>query len=189
MDFASLIVNYGYLVIFLGTLLEGESWVALGGFAAYQGYMHLPTLIVVAVVGAIIGDQFFFLFGRYKGKAYIQNHPKYRERVARAQGLLEKHHRLLMFGSRFMYGFRAILPIAFGISNVKQSTFIIYNSLSAVVWALIFALGGYTFGGAVEKYLGNLKRIEGYIALLVVIIILTIQFVLWYRKRKNGDNQ
>jgi len=41
-DLQSIIENYGYAVILLGTFLEGETILVLGGVAAHQGYLALP---------------------------------------------------------------------------------------------------------------------------------------------------
>lgn len=186
MDIASLVINYGYLVIFFGTLLEGETWVALGGFAVYQGYLNFPVLVLVAIIGAIIGDQAFFYFGRKKGVSYVAKRPHLKERVERIQVHIEKHQNWLIFSSRFMYGFRAVLPIALGMSRVSEKKFLALNFLGAVVWALLFATGGYLFGGAIEVFLGNIKRFEGYLVFGIILLISVVQLVLWY-KRKNGN--
>src|SRR5688572_33421924 len=37
-----LLDHYGYLAVLVGTVLEGETILILGGFAAHQGYLHLP---------------------------------------------------------------------------------------------------------------------------------------------------
>jgi len=55
-----LIDTYGYWAILVGTLLEGETILLLGGFAAYQGYLALPWVILAAFIGAFCGDQLFF---------------------------------------------------------------------------------------------------------------------------------
>jgi membrane protein DedA with SNARE-associated domain len=188
MDLPSLIQHYGYFAIFIGTLLEGETWVALGGFAVYQGYLFLPTLLVVSIAGALIGDQAFFLFGRYKGKAYLAKHPNLRSKIDRYKVMIEKHRYWLIISSRFMYGFRAILPIAFGVSSVPWVLFLSLNLIGAIVWAMIFAVGGMLFGGAIQVFLGDIKKIEGYLLLVLIVVIFSVQFFLWQRRRKKGDN-
>ena len=60
----SLIDTYGYIAIFIGTLLEGETVLVLGGFAAFRGYLSLPYVILTAFIGSMLGDQFFFYLGR-----------------------------------------------------------------------------------------------------------------------------
>ena len=133
------IQSYGYASIFFFTLLEGEVVVALAGFVASEGYLYLPYVILTAIVGAIIGDHAYFFFGRYKGKHFIESRPKLRARAHRIHRLIERHQDWLIFGSRFMYGFRTILPIAIGTSNVKWTRFSLLNSLGSIVWGFFFA--------------------------------------------------
>ena len=58
----SLIENYGYLAILIGTLLEGGTILVLGGFTAHQGYLALPWVILAAFAGSLCGDQLFFIW-------------------------------------------------------------------------------------------------------------------------------
>ncbi len=186
MDVGYFVEHYGYIAVFLGTLLEGETWVALAGFAVYQGYLKMHILIPIAVVGAVLGDQAFFLFGRYKGKAYLEKRPQLAEKVARAHVLIEKYQNALIIGSRFMYGFRTVLPIALGTSKVSHTRFLILNIIGAVVWAHLFAFGGYAFGGAIETFLGNMKKFEWVLALVLVVIIALAQFIFWRRRKRRA---
>ena len=142
MDFlVELIRDYGYYMVFLGTLLEGETIVALAGFVAHQGYLQMHIIIPVAIAGAVIGDQAFFYFGRYKGRSIIERHPKWNPRVERIHAWLDRHQNWLIFGSRFLYGFRAITPIVLGTSRVSALRFFILNVLGAILWAHLFAFG------------------------------------------------
>jgi len=133
-----LIQQYGYACVFLFTLIEGETVVVLAGFAAYQGYLNIGYVIVVAIVGAVVGDQTFFYFGRFKGRQFLAARPKYAARVKRLHLTIERHQNLLIFASRFMYGFRTIIPIAIGTTNVKGSRFFVLNVLGAIVLGGIF---------------------------------------------------
>ena len=44
----ALIQSYGYAIVFFFTLLEGETVVALAGFVAYQGYLNIYYVVLVA---------------------------------------------------------------------------------------------------------------------------------------------
>lgn len=178
-----LIAQYGYVALFLGTLLEGETIVALAGFAAYQGYLKLGLIIPIAIAGAMIGDQAFFYFGRYKGKRFLEKRPNLKKRVDYVHQLSERYHGWIIFGSRFMYGFRAIIPVAFGTSSTSPMKFFLLNLLGAIVWAPIFALGGYAFGNAIQHFLGNVKKFEIEIMLGVVVFVALMQGVLYLIRR------
>ena len=42
LELSSLLQHYGYLAIFVGTFVEGESMLLLGSFAAHKGYLSMP---------------------------------------------------------------------------------------------------------------------------------------------------
>lgn len=186
MDFlVELVQEYGYFMVFIGTLLEGETIVALAGFAAFQGYLRLDLIIPIAIVGAVIGDQAFFYLGRYKGRTILGKHPRWHARVGTIHTWMERHQNWLIFGSRFLYGFRAITPIVLGTSKVSGLRFFILNVLGAVVWAHLFAFGGYLFGDAIERFLGNVKKFEGIIIAVVIVLTLLIQLLPWWRGKMD----
>lgn len=178
-----LIQQYGYALVFVFTLLEGETVVALAGFAAYQGYLNLGYVILIAIAGAIAGDQAFFYFGRYKGKQFLAKRPKLLNRIHRIHLVIERHQNLLIFGSRFMYGFRTVIPIAIGTTNVKGSKFFILNVLGAVVWGVFFAVGGFAFGNALERFIGHVRRAEKFIIIGVLVGALLVQLIVFLRRR------
>ena len=57
MNISELISQYGYWALFAGTLLEGETWLILAGFAAHQGYLQLHWVMLIAMTGGFLGDQ------------------------------------------------------------------------------------------------------------------------------------
>ena len=67
------VANYGYLAVFIGTLLEGETILVAAGFAAYRGLLDLPSVVLVAIVGGTLGDQTAFQLGRWKGMVSPSN--------------------------------------------------------------------------------------------------------------------
>lgn len=178
-----LLDTYGYPIVFLFTLLEGETVVAAAGFAAHQGYLRLEYVIVTAIIGATIGDQIFFAFGKLKGKEYLNRRPELLARVERVHRLMEKYQNLFIFGSRFMYGFRMLVPVALGTTRVTYRRFFFFNLLGAIVWAVLFANLGYLFGGVLEAVLGKIKRFEELILVFIVIVGLVASRILVQRKK------
>ena len=67
MSLEELVANYGYLAIVIGTFLEGETILVLGGFAAHRGFLELPWVMLCAFLGSMAGDQTFFYIGRRNG--------------------------------------------------------------------------------------------------------------------------
>ena len=89
------VATYGYLSIFFGTLLEGETILIAGGFAAHRGMLNLPLVILVAIVGSSLGDQLAFWLGRYKGNALMERVPALARRKDRIHELLHRYDALI----------------------------------------------------------------------------------------------
>jgi len=179
-----LIQEYGYVILFFWTLFEGETIVVLAGYAVYQEYMRLEVVIVLTFIGTLIGDHVYFFLGRYKGKQLLDCFPSLGPRVMSVNADLERHHEWIIFGSRFLYGFRTVLPIAMGISNIPSWRFTLFNALGGIVWMVVFLSLGYIFAGAIETFIGNLKRIEGYAVSAVILAIALLQCYFWWRRKK-----
>lgn len=156
----SLIQHFGYLAILVGTFLEGETILVMGGFAAHRGYLKLPFVFLMAFIGTALGDQLFFFLGRFRSEATLKKHPSWKPSIDRARSLLDRHQLLIILIFRFLYGLRIITPFAIGMSRFPTRTFVPLNILGAGVWAAVFSVVGYFFGSALEKLLGDFKRYE-----------------------------
>lgn len=75
-----LIQQYGYIALFIGTMLEGEVVLIIAGYAAFQGYMSLPIVIVLAFLGSLVSDHTFFSIGRKKGRDFLEGRPRLRKK-------------------------------------------------------------------------------------------------------------
>lgn len=178
---------YGYPILFLFTLLEGETVVAAAGFAAHLGYLRLEYVIFVALIGAAIGDQLFFLFGKWKGREYLERRPDVLQRVARIHRLLERYQNHFIFGSRFMYGFRMLIPVALGTTSITFRRFFFFNLLGAAVWAILFANLGFLFGGVLEAVLGRIKRVEEFLLLFIIVGGAIVSRVFISRRKRMAE--
>jgi len=108
---------YGYWVVFFGVMLEnaglpipGETILLAAGFRAYQGHFHIPTVMVVAAVGAMIGDNAGYLIGRKLGRGALE---RYGRKVGLKPQLLARFDRFFarngnrtIFFARFITGLR-----------------------------------------------------------------------------------
>jgi membrane protein DedA with SNARE-associated domain len=180
-DLAGLIDSYGYLAVFLGAFLEGETILAMAGLAAYRGYLDFYKVVMIAMAAGFLGDQVYFFLGRFKGKQVLERFPDMKRRAQRFDRMLSRWHAPLIVALRFMYGFRIVGPILLGMGRVPAWKFMLYNFIGAAIWAPLIASIGYFFGGAVKAALGHLKRYELWIFLFVLVTGLL--FALWHHYR------
>lgn len=61
MDLNTLISQYGYAALVIGSLAEGETVTLLGGVAAHQGLLKFPLVVLSVALGGMIGDQVLYL--------------------------------------------------------------------------------------------------------------------------------
>jgi membrane protein DedA with SNARE-associated domain len=162
-----LLEQYGYLAVFFGALLEGETVLIMAGFAAHRALLHLPAVILVAACGGFLGDQIFFMLGRYRGRQMLARFPSVERQAARVNDLIHRHSTWLILGVRFLYGLRVAGPVLIGMSEVSHTRFVIFNLIGALVWALVIAGAGYLFGHAVTLIMDDVHRYE--LPLLAVI--------------------
>jgi membrane protein DedA with SNARE-associated domain len=164
---------HGYWVLFAGTFLEGEAILIMAGFLAFQGYLDLGGVILTAFAGSFIGDQFYFYIGRLKGKSLLRRFHFIARRFRPALRLIEKYGAFVAFISRFTYGFRIVLPVILGITNLPSRTFLTINLASALVWAATFSLAGYLFGKSASLFLEDVGKYEHYLLLTLAGLIMT----------------
>lgn len=56
MDLNTLISQYGYAALVIGSTAEGETVTLLGGVAAHQGLLKFPLVVLSVALGGMIGD-------------------------------------------------------------------------------------------------------------------------------------
>ncbi len=195
-EWAELIHAWGYWLMAFGAIIEGETFLVIGGIAAASDLLHLPGLIALAIVGCLIHDSFFFYFGRYGGRKFIDKRPKWQAKIARVTQLLEKYDFWLIIAFRFAYGLRTIIPFSLGLSRISNLKFFLFDLLGAIIWSCVFIIGGYYFGHGLVLLMHELS-IDHFVKthwLAFSIGIIVFVFAVWlvvlavqkYRKQKRS---
>lgn len=86
MDLNTLISQYGYAALVIGSLAEGETVTLLGGVAAHQGLLKFPLVVLVAL-GGMIGDQVLYLCGRRFGGKLLRRFSKHQDKLSGRRNL------------------------------------------------------------------------------------------------------
>src|SRR5699024_3932015 len=98
MDLNTLISQYGYAALVIGSLAEGETVTLLGGVAAHQGLLKFPLVVLSVALGGMIGDQVLYLCGRRFGGKLLRRFSKHQDKIERAQKLIQRHPYLFVIG-------------------------------------------------------------------------------------------
>lgn len=187
MDINLLIAQYGYAALVVGSLAEGETITLLGGVAAHQGLLKFPLVVLAVAVGGMIGDQSLYFLGRRFGSRLLGRFARHRRKIRRASRFIQRHPRLFVIGSRFMYGFRLSGPILIGASRLPPAVFLPLNVLGAVLWALIFTSLGYLGGEVIVPFLQHLDHHLKHLIWLLLAIVAVVAVRWWLRQRYSQD--
>lgn len=183
------IMTYGYWAVLLGTFLEGDIALILGGVCAHEEYLRLPGVIVAAFAGAIIGDQVFYNLGRHKGLQILSRFPRLKLRTERVFHHLRRHGSLIAFAFRFFYGFRILTPLMIGASGVGRGRFTLLNCLGAISWATVLGCLGWTVGEALAVLLENLqkdlKHVLPFVLIGLLVLVGVIRLIVWRVRRRR----
>jgi len=181
---ADLIGELGYVAVFIGTFLEGETVLALGGVAAAHGYLTFPRVVMVAIAGAFVGDQFWFFIGRRYGARMLARYPGLAAKVPRVQALLHRWHAPAVILLRFLYGLRIAGPILIGSLGLSPWRLAALNFIGALLWAPLVAGIGYVAWQAIEVWIGRMHDVQ-LVLLMLVIFAIVIGWLVVRLRRKS----
>ena len=185
MDLQGIIENYGYAAILIGTFLEGETILVLGGLAANQGYLELPGVIFAAFLGGLCADQLFFYLGRKHSQTVLSRRPYWKSKAEKVHKMMNRFQTPMILSFRFLYGLRTVTPFVIGTSPVSFKKFILLNSAGALAWAVAIGSGGYLFGHVLEIFIGKIKHYEVQVFAMIALLGLLVWTVHFYHRRKH----
>jgi membrane protein DedA with SNARE-associated domain len=178
--------HYGYLAVGGFVLLEdfgvpvpGETILIAAAVFAGSGQMNITVVILVAVLGAIVGDNIGFLAGHFGGRPLVERFGKYvfltPERLDHAESFVNRHGGKVVVAARFVEGLRQANGLLAGIVGMHWLKFLAFNALGAVLWVCTWAGLGYLAGQNITEIYAGVERYKWYaVAVLVVIVIIVI---------------
>lgn len=192
LDIYQLIEEYRdlfYIITFIWTFLEGETFVIFAGAAASQGMLNQHILIAAAWLGSFCGDQLYFWIGRRFGHRLLKRFPKLQGGVNVALSMLHKYHIGFILSFRFIYGVRNFSSFAMGMSPISWPRFAALNFIAAGLWANTFAWSGYLLGKTFEAVLGDIAKDFGLIMLGIFAVVGGILFLVHRRGKARFERQ
>jgi membrane-associated protein len=177
--------HVGYLAVFaliaietMGIPVPGETALIAAALLAHDGQLSIETLIIVAAAAAIIGDNIGFAIGRHGGRRlFLHPGPLHDHRVRlidRGEPFFEKHGPKAVFLGRWISGLRIASAWLAGMNKMRWPTFLFWNALGGICWAISVALAVYLLGDVAE----HIITVAGPIAAAVAIVAI-VAFLVW----------
>ena len=181
----SLLQDFGYLAVFVGTFLEGEAILVAAGFFASRRYLDPVAVGGVAFAGAYLGHLFWFWLGRVHGVRLLDRFPRMKRHFGKGVRVFERYGAAAIIITQWLYGLRITCAVIIGMSRISLLKFLVYQAVSVAVWVAIVTAAGYYFGRAIERVLGRVEHIEKYG--LVIIAAIAIGFWVWHRWKERRE--
>lgn len=182
----SLLEQFGYFAVFIGTFLEGEAILVAAGFFASRGYLDVFVVGVVAFAGAYAGHLFWFWLGRAHGVRLLDRFPRMKRHFGKGIRVFERYGAAAIIITQWVYGLRITAAVIIGMSKIAVVKFLIYEAVSCALWAAVITTLGFYFGRAIEAVLGRVEHVEKYA--LVVIAVGALAMWMYHRwKEKKAE--
>lgn len=180
---SDLVADFGYLAVFVGTFLEGETVLVLGGLAAQHGYLSFPVVVAVAIVGGFLGDQACFFIGRRYGERLLARYPSLARRAPQVRALLRRWDAAAVILLRFVYGLRIAGPIVIGSCGIPAWRLALFNFIGVLIWAPLVAGIGYFAGHALQSWVGRLHHAQVFLLMGVMLAAAMAWIFFQWRRR------
>ena len=192
----NLIQTYGLWVLFPVVMLEGmgipvpgeTALVAAAVYAGSTNKISIASVVLVAALAAIIGDNIGYLIGRSIGLHLIVRYGRYvrvnESRLKIGRYLFLRHGGKIVLIARLITVLRAFVPLLAGINRMRWRYFLLMNAIGGICWASLFGGVAYLFGEEINRVTGPVRLL-----LLVAAIGLVIAGILFFRHRERELEQ
>ena len=184
----SLFAQHGYLIMALliggesaGLPLPGETSLLAGAVEAQRGVLTLPWVMAVGAVAAMVGDNIGYLVGSRAGRPALFRYGRLihiRERELLVLDYYFAHHGAkTVFLGRWVTILRVGAALLAGASGMRWRSFLLWNALGSVAWAVGVSLLGFFFAASI----GAVKSVVGYLGIAAFVAALVVMFLVLRR--------
>ncbi|HEY4837664.1 MAG TPA: VTT domain-containing protein [Candidatus Acidoferrales bacterium] len=197
-DVRSLITNGGGVLLvcgiifvetglFVGFFLPGDSLLVIAGLVAAHGLLNIWTLVPLAMLCAIVGDQLGYGIGRQAGQALYSRPDSMffkRRHLERAHQFYETHGGITIIVARFMPIVRTFCPPVAGAARMSYGKYLTYDIIGGVLWVGSMTLGGFAIG----KFLPNLSDSHVHYLILAIVFLSLLPGIIGALRNRRGKS-
>jgi membrane protein DedA with SNARE-associated domain len=185
--------SYGYPAVFAGVLFgsilpvvpTGAIVGAGAALAVTSDQLNLPRVVVLATLGALIGDLVTFTITRFGGPSAVRwvSRDQHADRIEEVREQFRKHGWLIIVTGRLLPAGRIPVLLAAGALAYPWRRLVPAAVLASLLWALAYTAIGVVSGGIFDSPL--LATLLATVLVLVVALVLNLVGAL-RRRRRNG---
>lgn len=189
----NLIQQYGLLIVFANVFLEQvglplPAYPALlvTGALLSRGQYSAATLLLIAVMAALIADLFWYLSGRVYGRRVMARLCRISlspdSCVRQTESIYLRLGPPALLFCKFIPGFASVSSALAGTVGTKSITFIVFDSLGAALWAGSAILLGSIFSSAVDELLNVLMQMGKWGSIFMVLALAAFIASKWWQR-------
>ncbi len=186
---AASLQNYGYILVFALTVIEGPIVVIISAFLATQGIFDIFIIALLGWLGDVVGDMLFFFAGRF-GFSWRKKQMQKSAKVKKwfLESLDEKIHKNLLL-SLWLIKFTPYAPpiglTYLGQTKIPTTKYILTSLVSCIPTPLIAVLIGYNLVFLKDFFAKNPLPIWQWIIIAIICISLVIGLFIFLRRRRK----
>lgn len=189
--------NYGYWAVFIGISLEnmgiplpGETITVVGGFLAGSGELNYWIVLVSAIAGAFLGNNFGYWIGEISGWQSLVKIGSFfgiqEEQMKDARVKFSENAPKAVFFGRFIPLLRVFAGPMAGITKMPYLQFLLCNFCGATVWASIMVTLSFFLGRLIPLH----ELVQGVAKFGIGVLVLVIAWIvipMWWESRKRAE--
>jgi membrane protein DedA with SNARE-associated domain len=187
--------RYGYPAVFLTILVEGVGIPAPGQtiliaatLSAAHGHLSIVWVMILACLGAGLGNSLGYLLGRWGGRALLARFKVRGDHLARLEGLFRRYGGGLVLVARFLDGLRQLNGLVAGMLAMPWGEFTGFNLLGAALWTGVWGLGTYWLDKDIRLVHGVFAKIGPFAVALTLVGFVALMVYLFRQRRAQKPN-
>ena len=190
------IAHYGYVAVVVGILLEdfgmptpGETLLITGAISASTGALDIYLLLLLAWLGAVIGDNIGYAIGHFGGHHLLLRYGSRigitADRLKHVENFFEHYGGWVIVFARFVVILRQFNGVVAGTLGMHWLHFLVLNAVGAALWVAFWGILAYWLGKGVFVYVHELHQLAPVVGALAVLFLAGGFAYLWFRLRRG----
>ena len=162
----------------VGAPVPGESLLIFASVLAGRGEMSLPSLLIFAWVGSVLGDNLGYLIGRKLGRGTILRYGAKvgltDERFSRIEGVYVRYGSATVLFARFFSILRQLNGITAGTLGMSRWRFALLDAVGSALWVMVWVFGPAYFSEYLTFIVGLAHHTKVVVSFLVAAGLILI---------------
>ena len=179
----------------VGAPVPGESLLIFASVLAGRGEMSLPSLLVFAWVGSVLGDNLGYLIGRKLGRRTILRYSAKvgltDERINGIERVYARYGSATVLFARFFSILRQLNGIVAGMLGMSWWRFILFDAVGAALWVSVWVFAPAYFSEHLTFIIGLAHHTKVVVSFLVAaglilvlgLFIRRVRIAVWTARR------